>query len=140
MELTPLFGRVFFFVSRNSGTSLSIKAMIPSPATIPQKEFDKLQAYHWPGNVRELENVIERAMITSPGRQLELGDWLPKTRASSAGSSVSTLEELEREHILKVLDQTGWRVSGEKGAAKILEIKPTTLQARMKKLGIKCKR
>ena len=108
--------------------------------TVPQDVIDTFQAYHWPGNVRELENVVERAMITSPGKHLELGDWLPKSRTSSDTSKISTLEALEREHILKILEMTHWRVSGEKGAARILEIKPTTLQARMKKLGIKRKR
>ena len=106
----------------------------------PQKVMDTLKAYHWPGNVRELENVIERAMIISRGKQLELGDWLPVTSVSSDASNISTLEELEREHILEVLELTGWQVSGEKGAANILGLKPTTLDSRMKKLGIKRKR
>ncbi len=105
--------------------------------SIPQKVMDMLQAYRWPGNVRELENVIERAVIVSSGKQLELGDWLPKSTGSSGASQTPTLEELEKEHILDMLELTGWRVSGEKGAAKILGMKPTTLEARMKKLGIR---
>ena len=105
--------------------------------SIPQKVMEVLQAYHWPGNVRELENILERAVIISTGKQLKLEDWLPKTGISSKAPHNSTMEELEREHILEVLELTHWRVSGEKGAAKILGLKPTTLEARMKKLGIK---
>src|SRR5439155_918303 len=84
----------------------------------------------------EFENVIERAIILSQGPQLDLGEWLPKSNVSSSEMSIKTLEEHERAHILAVLDRTGWRVSGEKGAAKLLGLKPTTLEARMKKLGI----
>ncbi len=104
--------------------------------TIPHAAIEALKTYPWPGNVRELENVIERAVILTQGSQLELGDWLPKTSAAPVGQSVPTLEELERAHILGVLERTGWRVSGEKGAANLLGLKPTTLEARMKKLGI----
>jgi transcriptional regulator with GAF, ATPase, and Fis domain len=107
--------------------------------TIPQTAMDVLLAYGWPGNVRELENVIERSVILSPGTRLELGDWLPKQGLSSSAKPIPTLEELEREHIIGVLEKTGWRVSGEKGAAKLLNIKSTTLDARIKKLGIKKK-
>ncbi|MCH9007238.1 sigma 54-interacting transcriptional regulator, partial [candidate division KSB1 bacterium] len=104
--------------------------------TVPQKVMDALQGYHWPGNVREVENIIERAVIISPGKQLKLEDWLSKTVISSKASHISTLEEFEREHILEVLELARWRVSGESGAAKVLGLKPTTLEARMKKLGI----
>lgn len=107
--------------------------------TIPQKSMDSLSAYPWPGNVRELENIIERAVITSRGSQLELGDWLPKPGSAPVGERIPTLEELEREHIVQVLELTGWRVSGERGAAKLLGLRPTTLEARMKKLGIQRK-
>lgn len=107
--------------------------------TIPQKSMDALLAYPWPGNVRELENIIERAVITSSGSQLELGDWLPKP-GSAPGGRILALQELERQHILEVLELTGWRVSGEKGAAKLLGLRPTTLEARMKKLGIQRKK
>lgn len=108
--------------------------------TIPQTAMDVLLAYGWPGNVRELENVIERSVILSPGTQLELGEWLPKQGLSSSAKPIPTLEELEREHIIGALERTGWRVSGENGAAKLLNIKPTTLEARIKKLGLKRKR
>ncbi len=104
---------------------------------IPQKTMDTLQAYHWPGNVRELENIIERAVILSRGKRLELGDWFTAEQDPSANASdIATLEELERHHILQVLKLTRWRVSGPKGAAKILGINAQTLVSRMKKLGI----
>lgn len=103
---------------------------------IPKESMDSLTAYPWPGNIRELENVIERSVILSSGSKLELGDWIPKPGASPHGDKVPTLEEMEREHIVRVLEMTRWRVSGEKGAAKILNMKPTTLEARLKKLGI----
>jgi transcriptional regulator with GAF, ATPase, and Fis domain len=108
--------------------------------TIPQKVLDSLQAYSWPGNIRELENIIERAVIISIGSKLDLGEWLPKLGVSPHGTRVPTLEELERQHIMEVLKMTGWQVSGERGAAKLLNVKPTTLEARMKKLGINRKR
>jgi len=99
-----------------------------------------VQSYHWPGNVRELENVIERAVIVSTGKKLVLGEWLSTTEAPSDKSEIPTLEELERNHILEVLEMTDWRVSGEKGAAKILGRKRTTLEARMQRLGIRRER
>ncbi len=104
--------------------------------TISQKTMNALQAYAWPGNVRELENVIERAVIISPGPQLELGDWIPEAHTTPNGKRILTIAALERNHILEMLELTGWRVSGEMGAAKLLGLKPTTLEARMKKLGI----
>ncbi len=107
---------------------------------IPPKIMEALQAYSWPGNVRELENIIERAVIISQGSRLELGEWLPKPSIAPRASRIPTLEELEREHIISVLETAGWRVSGERGAAKLLGMKPTTLEARMKKLGIERKR
>jgi len=103
---------------------------------IPQKTMEALLNYPWPGNVRELENVIERAVIISKGSQLDLGEWLPKPGVTRTGERMLTMEELEREHIIRALELTGWRVSGERGAAKLLGLKPTTLDARMKKLGV----
>jgi PAS domain S-box-containing protein len=103
---------------------------------VPQATIEQLKAYAWPGNVRELEHVIERAVIVSPGDTLELGEPLTGTGVSPTDAPLPTLEELERSHILVVLKQTGWRVSGKHGAAEVLGLKPTTLEARMKKLGI----
>lgn len=108
---------------------------------IPNEVIDALVAYDWPGNIRELENIIERAMILSRSGTLEYGEWIPteKINGSGNGNSHSTakLEDIEKNHIIETLKKTGWKVSGEKGAAKILGLNPTTLEARMKKLGIK---
>jgi DNA-binding NtrC family response regulator len=95
-----------------------------------------LQRYQWPGNIRELEHVIERAVILSEGPELEPIDWLSPSNQKRDMIQTRTLEEMERQHIRDILEQTSWRVSGEKGAAKILGLNPTTLEARMKKLGI----
>lgn len=112
--------------------------------TVPLATLERLQAYAWPGNVRELQHVIERAVIVTRGPSLAFGDWLrePAAEVAAVGAKtpVTTLEQMEREHILKTLEITGWRVSGEHGAARLLGLKPTTLEARMKKLGIERKR
>jgi formate hydrogenlyase transcriptional activator len=102
---------------------------------IPKQPIDALGAYDWPGNIRELANVIERSVIVSRGSSLELGDWITSPSRDSAGSQ-QTLRETERAEILAALEETRWRVSGAAGAAVRLGIKPTTLEARMKKLGI----
>jgi PAS domain S-box-containing protein len=105
---------------------------------IPKKVMDALMAYDWPGNIRELENIIERAMILSSNGALAYGDWIPTEKISANGKpGASKLDDVERDHIIETLNKTGWKVSGEKGAAKILGLNPTTLEARMKKLGIK---
>jgi transcriptional regulator with GAF, ATPase, and Fis domain len=106
---------------------------------VPDPVMDALSAYNWPGNIRELENLIERAMILSPGADLEYGDWLPvvKTHNHIGESMLQKLEDVEKQHIMEVLNKLNWKVSGEKGAAKFLGLNPTTLEARMKKLGIK---
>jgi formate hydrogenlyase transcriptional activator len=103
---------------------------------IPERMIASLQRYPWPGNIRELEHVIERAVILSEGSELEPIDWLSQPGGKAGSGKTLTLEEMERQHIVDVLDQTNWRVSGDKGAAKILDLNPTTLEARMKKLGI----
>ena len=103
---------------------------------IPKKLMDALQIYDWPGNVRELENIIERLTVISEGNILEIGEWPLENLASHHKSRVPTIKELEMEHITKILELTGWRVRGKNGAAKILGIKPTTLESKMIKLGI----
>jgi formate hydrogenlyase transcriptional activator len=106
--------------------------------TIPSSVMDALIAYDWPGNIRELENIMERAIILSRNGTLEAGDWMPAKRVTTTGRTMQLrLDDVEREHIIGVLKQTGWKVSGEKGAAKVLGLNATTLEARMKKLGIK---
>ena len=97
--------------------------------------MDRLAAYAWPGNVRELQHVIERAVILSPEGRFELGDVLPRAGEAPTRPGRS-LEDVERQHIVAVLEENGWRVSGDRGAARILGLKRTTLEARMKKLGI----
>jgi transcriptional regulator with GAF, ATPase, and Fis domain len=106
---------------------------------VPTEVMDTLSSYDWPGNIRELENLIERAMILSQGISLEYGDWLPSNKSSQiekGKNTPATLADLERMHILEVLRKTNWKVSGARGAAKILGLNPTTLEARIKKMGI----
>jgi formate hydrogenlyase transcriptional activator len=100
--------------------------------------MNALSEYDWPGNIRELENLIERALILCRGNTLEYGDWVPikKPATTNGKATAQKLEDIEREHIAAVLKQTNWKVSGEKGAAKMLGLNATTLEARMKKLGI----
>ncbi|MGA2516788.1 MAG: sigma 54-interacting transcriptional regulator [Thermodesulfobacteriota bacterium] len=101
-----------------------------------QKETMKaLQDYPWPGNVRELENIIERAVILCPGPILQLADKL-EISSLPLSSAMRTLEETERNQILKTLSETRWRIEGKDGAAAILGLNPSTLRARMHKLGI----
>ena len=103
---------------------------------IPKELMDALQIYDWPGNVRELENIIERLTVISNGDLLEIDEWHMDNVTSHHTSRVSTLKELEIEYITKTLELTGWRVRGRNGAAKVLGIKPTTLESKMIKLGI----
>lgn len=103
---------------------------------ISKKVMDILESYHWPGNVRELENIIERALIISQGKELTIGNWFYQDAHDSDNNAASTLQGIERKHIKKILESTSWRVSGKGGAAEKLGLKPTTLEARMKKLGI----
>ncbi|MEA3296241.1 MAG: sigma 54-interacting transcriptional regulator [candidate division Zixibacteria bacterium] len=103
---------------------------------IPQTLMDRLLTYHWPGNIRELENIIERAVVVCQGNRLEAGDWLPQKTIPAVDVDTTTLEEVEKAHILKVLESTRWKVSGDKGAAKILGLNPNTLVSKMKKLKI----
>ncbi|MEW6444388.1 MAG: sigma 54-interacting transcriptional regulator [bacterium] len=105
---------------------------------IPQQVLHELQAYPWPGNIRELENTIERAVINTPGHSLRLGEKLALPgQEESSPQSRRTLADVEREHLVHVLKQTQWRVSGPNGAALILGLKPSTLRFRIRKLGIR---
>ncbi|MFN0137098.1 MAG: sigma-54 interaction domain-containing protein, partial [Phycisphaerae bacterium] len=100
----------------------------------------RLVAYHWPGNVRELENVIERAVILGASEWIEIdpaltrGDAMPTSIA--APSDATSLESVERRHMLATLAQTRWVIEGDRGAAKLLGLHPNTLRSRLKKLGI----
>jgi len=103
--------------------------------SIPKETMKALQDYPWPGNIRELENVLERAVILCPGPVLQLADKLDVSTLPFP-SVVKTLEETERNQILKILSDTRWRIEGRDGAAAILGLNPSTLRARMHKLGI----
>jgi len=111
--------------------------------TIPSQVMDALISYDWPGNVRELQNIVERAMILSPGSSLELRDILLARREETKGvvptpeRPGTTLGEVESAHIIKVLQECGWRIRGKEGAAERLGLNRSTLQSRMKKLGIR---
>jgi formate hydrogenlyase transcriptional activator len=137
---------VSYFVQRFS------RSLNKAVEYIPAEAMEALTHYSWPGNVSELENMIERAVLLSPGKELRvpLSELKSATLAAPAAepsssfttptsstSSISTLEEAERQHILRALKQTQWRIAGPRGAATVLGMKRTTLQARMRKLGIR---
>jgi formate hydrogenlyase transcriptional activator len=143
-EDVPLLVR--YFVQKFS------RALNKTVEYVPAEAMDALANYSWPGNIRELENLIERAVLLSPGKELRV----PLAELKSSGGaidaalgvsslltsvpvapSITTLEEAERQHILRALRQTEWRIAGPKGAAALLAMKRTTLQARMRKLGIR---
>jgi formate hydrogenlyase transcriptional activator len=105
--------------------------------TVPSEAMKALQAYHWPGNVRELENFIERAVILTQGSDLVVSlAELKRTPGHATNSGTTTLEQAEREHILKALRESDWIIGGPVGAAAKLGMKRTTLQSKMQKLGI----
>jgi transcriptional regulator with GAF, ATPase, and Fis domain len=106
--------------------------------TVTKETLNTLQEYHWPGNVRELESVIERAVITSQGNALQVLDRFETFRQSGEplAQDVQAIADLERDHILQVLQRTSWRIEGQKGAALLLGLNASTLRARMRKYGI----
>ena len=106
--------------------------------TVSKETLNALREYHCPGNVRELESVIERAVITSQGTALQVLDRFDTFRKTGelAAQDVKALAELEHDHILQVLQKTGWRIEGKNGAAVLLGLNPSTLRARMRKYGI----
>jgi transcriptional regulator with GAF, ATPase, and Fis domain len=101
---------------------------------IAPKTMEQLKNYPWPGNVRELRNVIERSMILTEGQDLNIK--IPRSLGSVHSQSFG-LEDVERDHITEVLAMKGWKVRGENGAAELLQLKPSTLESKMQKLGIK---
>jgi formate hydrogenlyase transcriptional activator len=120
--------------------------------TIPSEAMSTLVHYHWPGNIRELQNVIERAVIVSTGPVLRVPLDDMRTRVASpdvsngdqtsedAGKMRDLLKEAERKQILAALRQTNWVVAGPNGAAAVLGLKRSTLQAHMQRLGIRVSR
>jgi formate hydrogenlyase transcriptional activator len=120
---------VRYFVEKHS------RRMNRSVETIPAETLDLLVRYSWPGNIRELENLIERAVIVSPGPVLRV----PLSELKSPNEPLAdnlTLRAAEREHILKALEATNWVLAGPRGAAARLGMKRTTLQSKMRKLGV----
>ena len=101
--------------------------------SIPRKSIEALKRCPWRGNIRELRNVIEQSMIITTGTTLNV--QLPGTQEQRENQAV-LLKDVERNYILKILKQSGWRIRGKEGAAELLGLKPTTLDSRMKKLGI----
>ncbi len=114
-------------ITRRLGKSIKI---------IPAGVMHALQDYHWPGNIRELENVLERAIINSSGPKLRLVDDL-KRPSQDTSPNLKTLESVQREYIMRVLEQTQWKISGKNSAAEILNLDRSTLRARMRKLNIR---
>jgi transcriptional regulator of acetoin/glycerol metabolism len=100
---------------------------------VPRATMEGLQRRQWPGNVRELRNVIEHGVIITRGDTLRI-QLLDEAAAES--SPLQTMADAERQHIARVLESTGWRIKGPKGAAAVLGLNPATLYSRMKKLGI----
>ncbi|WP_405204934.1 sigma 54-interacting transcriptional regulator [Aquimarina sp. LLG6339-5] len=103
---------------------------------LSKKTISKLMEYNFPGNIRELENLIERAVIIENGTTLQPGNWIPIESRNLVSDDFKSLDDAQRDYIIKVLNHTNWRVSGPNGAATILKMKDKTLFARMKKLGI----
>jgi transcriptional regulator with GAF, ATPase, and Fis domain len=102
-------------------------------SSVSPRTMQSLQAHSWPGNIRELANVIERAVIHSPANVLQV---LDQFEAVDGSAQRRTLEEVERDYIISTLEETGWRIEGKFGAARILGLNPSTLRTRMLKLGI----
>jgi formate hydrogenlyase transcriptional activator len=108
--------------------------------SIPDEVMAVLKAHDWPGNIRELQNFIERAVLFSPGSVLRLPLDLKQTVKQNPGSVSGTLADADREHILETLEQTGWLIGGQDGAANRLGLPRTTLIYKMRKLGIEARR
>jgi transcriptional regulator of acetoin/glycerol metabolism len=110
--------------------------------TVPDEVMQRLVRYAWPGNVRELENVIERAVILSDGTSLRLepsfggGDVRHTILPDTIDVRSTRLEDVERVHILRVLEECDWRIKGKANAAEQLGLHPSTLVHRLKRLGI----
>jgi formate hydrogenlyase transcriptional activator len=125
-DIPLLVGAFIARYSRNLGKQIT---------SVHEKTIKTLQDHPWPGNVRELESIIERAVILCPGPVLRLADEMDIS-SLPISSAIRTLEEVERNHILKILLETRWRIEGKDGTAAILGLHPSTLRARMHKFGI----
>jgi formate hydrogenlyase transcriptional activator len=118
-------------------TEKESRAMGKEIRRIPQHIIAEFLAYKWPGNIRELKNIIERSIVTSQSKNLELDAVFLEKIEMTVPEGLTTLNETEKAHIIRVLESTDWRVSGPKGAARILGLNPNTLVSKMRKLGIK---
>ena len=110
------------------------KTMAKRIESISRKSMQALQSYPWPGNIRELRNIVEQAMIICQGKILYIR--IPDFKESIKSIDLK-LEDVVRNHIVQVLENSGWRVKGKNGAAELLGMKPTTLYSKMNRLGIK---
>jgi formate hydrogenlyase transcriptional activator len=117
----------------NHFISLEAKKYNKQLEQISKADMQRLSEYSWPGNVRELKNVIERSVIASEGNTLRLDWFLEETNYAASGT---TLEDIERQHIIKMLDACHWKINGDNGAAEKLNMHPNTLRSKMKRLGI----
>jgi transcriptional regulator with GAF, ATPase, and Fis domain len=139
IELPPLRERredipllVWFFVARK-GAALGRRV-----TTVPERTMAALRRYEWPGNVRELESFVERALILSPGETLLFDERTLLGSGGAAGTgALESLEAVEREHILRILAECGWKIAGRGNAADRLGLNRSTLRSRMEKLGIR---
>jgi DNA-binding NtrC family response regulator len=104
--------------------------------TIRSEEMKRLQGYSWPGNVRELRNVVERAMILCNGPVLRIEPPHPPPTNGVDDPGVLSMDEVQRRHILKALEESGGQIRGVGGAAELLGMKATTLRSRMERLGL----
>jgi formate hydrogenlyase transcriptional activator len=106
--------------------------------SVPKETMTALVNYHWPGNIRELQNLVERGVILSRGPSLEipLGELKQSTKTVNQTNGSTTLESVERDHILRVLSDSKWVIGGPTGAAARLGVNRTTLNHRLRKLGI----
>ncbi|NJN70240.1 MAG: sigma 54-interacting transcriptional regulator [Nitrospira sp.] len=104
---------------------------------VSQSTMERLMKYSWPGNIRELENVMERATILAKGSLLQVDDMMLQGNSTTPLPLADSLEEVERAHILRLLEDTNWVIEGKQGAAVRLGLHPNTLRSRMQKLGIK---
>jgi DNA-binding NtrC family response regulator len=116
--------------------SVSAKKLGKVISSISPATMRSLSDYPWPGNVRELSNVIERAVINSHGSVLRVVEEFEEAPSQSSTSVIKTLDEMEREYIVRILEDRDWRIEGRRGAAQILGIHPSTLRGRMLKFGI----
>ncbi|MEQ9618380.1 MAG: sigma 54-interacting transcriptional regulator [Deltaproteobacteria bacterium] len=137
LEVPPLRDRksdihllVNFFISKYS------KKLGKKIEGVSKRTIDLFENYTWPGNIRELQNIIERAIVISGGPIIDIEESMLEQNIKIQGYQSDKLEDIERSHIKRVLNQTNWAIEGNKGAAKILGMHPSTLRFRIKKLGI----